>query len=104
MRPAKVTIPYVDAIMTTAASGGCQNGTVVPDAKRNTIIMGHDGGKKLNVVATIPFGSRMAMNHTIIGAISTNHTGSNNVCASFSSLTDAPTVKKIELKKRTPSN
>ena len=87
-----------------AARGGCQNGTVVPDARRSTIIMGQDGGKKLNVVATIPLGSRTAMNQTIIGAIKTNHTGNKSVCAYFSSFTDAPTVRKIELKKRTPSN
>jgi len=90
--------------MTIAAKGGCQNGTVVPDARRRTIIIGLDGGKKLNVVATIPLGSRIAMNQTIIGAINTSQTGNNSVCASLSSLTDAPTVRKIELKKRTPSN
>ena len=97
-------MPYVDTIITTAANGGCQNGTVVPDARRKTIIIGQEGGKKLKVVETIPFGSRTAMNQTIIGAISTSQTGSSKVWASFNSLTDAPIVKKMELKNNTPSS
>ena len=88
--------------MRMAASGACHTGIVCPLLNLNDIINGVDGGKKLRLTATIPFGSRTATNQTINGLISNNQTGSRRLCASFNSLTDAPMVRKIELKSRTP--
>ena len=72
-------------------------GIVCPTAKRNDIISGADGGKKLSVTGIAAFGSRTAMNQTIIGAASINQTGNNKLCASFNSPTEAPIARKIEL-------